>query len=70
MGAIWWRVLGTVAMLAALGLLATVGTLRVGLVVSARSDARLARLQPYSDHFVLCGWNTKALQILEELRSD
>ena len=57
-------------MLAAPGLLATVGTSRVGLVVSARSDTRLARLHPYSDHFVLCGWNTKALQILEELRSD
>ena len=69
-GAIWWRVLGAVTMLAALGLLATVGTSMVGLVVSARSDARLARLQPYSDHFVLCGWNTKALQILEELKSD
>jgi voltage-gated potassium channel len=66
----WAVVVGT--LLAGIGLLGTLTTTLVSSMASARSDGsrRLMRSSPYSGHFVLCGWNGKALRILEELRSD
>jgi voltage-gated potassium channel len=65
------RLVGTVTMLASLGLLGAFTVSIVGLIVSVKSaTTHVPQPKPYADHVVICGWNEQALQLLEALRAD
>ncbi len=65
------RLVGVVTMIAGIGLLgvltATIASAMVGLKLEG---IRGMGAVSCSDHFVLCGWNHKAQEIIEELRAD
>ncbi len=65
------RVIGAVTMLAGIGLLGTLSALLASIMVQA-NRRRTRGMNPLncSGHFVICGWNYKAQELLHELRSD
>lgn len=65
------RLIGVVAMLSGIGLLSTVSATLASMMVS--SDWKKAHgmgLLSCKNHFVICGWNHKAREIIYELRAD
>ena len=71
LSALWWTLVGALTMLAGIGLVGMLATTIISMMVSPRTNgSRVTKAKPYSGHFVLCGWNDKAPQILDELRTD
>ena len=65
------RVVGVVAMLSGIGLLGAISAMLASAMVSAnwRKVRGMERLN-YQRHFVICGWNHKARDMISELRAD
>lgn len=65
------RLIGAITMLSGIGLLGTLSAMLASIMVSAKWR-RLRGMDPLtcSGHFVICGWNYKAQEILRELRGD
>ena len=65
------RLIGVLTMLSGIGLLGTLSAMLASIMVSAKWR-RLRGMGPLtcSSHFVICGWNYKAQEILRELRGD
>jgi voltage-gated potassium channel len=65
------RLVGAVTMLAGIGLLGILTATIASLMVSMKLEGiRGMRTVDCTDHFVICGWNHKAREILDELRAD
>ncbi len=65
------RLVGVVAMLSGIGLLSAVSATLASMMVS--SDWKKAHgmgLLSCKDHFIICGWNHKAREMIYELRAD
>lgn len=62
---------GVVAMLSGIGLLGTISAMLASTMVSAdwRKTHGMESLT-YEHHFIICGWNHKAREIVNELRAD
>ncbi|ETX00418.1 potassium channel family protein [Candidatus Entotheonella palauensis] len=65
------RIVGVVAMLSGIGLLGTISAMLASAMVSAdwRKTHGMESLS-YKHHLVVCGWNHKARDIINELRAD
>ena len=65
------RVIGVMAMLSGIGLLGAISAMLASAMVSAnwRKVRGMERFK-YQRHFVICGWNHKARDLIDELRAD
>jgi len=65
------RIVGVVAMISGIGLLGTISAMLASAMVSAdwRKRSGMERFN-YERHFVICGWNHKAREMISELRAD
>ncbi|GIX49690.1 MAG: hypothetical protein KatS3mg131_3901 [Candidatus Tectimicrobiota bacterium] len=65
------RIVGSLTMLAGIGLLGTLTATLASAMVSLKLERR-GGMRPLHcrDHFVICGWNHKAQEIIAELRAD
>lgn len=65
------RLVGVVAMLSGIGLLGTISAMLASTMVSAnwRKTHGMESLT-YHHHIIICGWNHKAREIINELRAD
>lgn len=65
------RLIGALTMLAGIGLIGTLSAMLASIMVSAKwRRTRGMDLLNCSGHFVICGWNYKAQEILNELQGD
>jgi voltage-gated potassium channel len=65
------RLIGALTMLAGIGLIGTLSAMLASMMVSAKwRRTRGMDLLNCSEHFVICGWNYKAQEILNELQGD
>lgn len=65
------RMVGVVAMLSGIGLLSTLSAMLASAMVSA-NWRKTHGMEPldYKHHFIICGWNHKAREMIYELRAD
>ena len=65
------RMVGVVAMLSGIGLLGTISAMLASAMMSAnwRRTHGMETLT-YNNHFIICGWNHKAREMIYELRAD
>jgi voltage-gated potassium channel len=65
------RIIGTVVMFLGIGILGTVTATLASLLVERRiREDRGMRSYEFEDHIILCEWNLRAREILQELRCD
>jgi voltage-gated potassium channel len=65
------RLVGAVTMLAGIGLLGVLTAAIASIMIGTKLEGiRGMHTVDCTDHFVICGWNHKAREILDELRSD
>jgi voltage-gated potassium channel len=65
------RMVGVVAMFSGIGLLGTISAMLASTMVSANwRKTRGMETLNYRHHFIICGWNHKAREMISELRAD